>query len=201
MRETVPEGMIDQRSDLLAELMDRQRICDVIHRYCRATDRLDADLFRTTFWEDGGFDGGPAEGPALNIIPSLLDGVVRDMWATSHHSVSNILIELADDRAFVETYLTAFHMSHPTHESRAALIGEQNALRAGFTGGDVIEFIFGGRYIDMFERRGGEWRIFRRRIVPDWNRVAPYSGIATGGQYDLLLHRPRRDRGDPVYMR
>jgi hypothetical protein len=92
-------------------------------------------------------------------------------------------------------------MSHPTHVSRAALLGEQNALAAGFKDDDVVEFIFGGRYIDVFERRDGEWRISKRKIVPDWNRVAHYSGIMTGGQYDLLRHRSSRDRDDPVYSR
>lgn len=189
------------QSGQIAELFDRQQITDVIYRYCRAADRLDIELFETTFWEDGGFDGGPSEGPALEIIPPLFEGVVRDMWAASQHSVSNILIEFDGDQAFVETYLTAFHLSHPTHASRAALLGEQNALAAGFQGDDVIEFIFGGRYMDVFQRRSGEWRIFKRKIVPDWNRVALYNGIVSGGQYDLLQYRSSRDRSDPVYLR
>lgn len=173
----------------------------MIHRYCRAADRLDAELIKTTFWEDGAFDGGPADGPVLEIIGHFFENVLRDMWSVSQHSATNILIELDQDQAFVETYLTAFHLSHPNHESRAALLGEDNALAAGFKDDDVIEFVFGGRYIDQFQRRGGEWRIFRRKIVPDWNRVALYSGITTGGQYDLLRHRGSRDLRDPAYSR
>lgn len=182
-------------------MLDRQQITDVIHRYCRAADRLDVELIKTTFWEDGAFDGGPSEGPILEIIAPFFENVVRHMWATSHHGVSNILIELDGDQAFVETYLTALHLSHPNHESRAALLGEENALAAGFKDDDVAEFTFGGRYIDLFQRRNGEWRIFRRKIVPDWNRVALYSGITAGGQYDLLRHRPSRDFRDSVYSR
>ncbi|MFC4595490.1 nuclear transport factor 2 family protein [Sphingobium tyrosinilyticum] len=185
----------------IAQLLDRQQITDFIHRYCRAADRLDVDLIKTTFWEYGAFDGGPSEGPVLDIIAAFFENVVRHMWPTSHHAVSNILIELDGNQAFVETYLTALHLSHPQHDSRAALLGEENALDAGFKGDDVAEFIFGGRYIDLFQRRGGEWRIFRRKIVPDWNRVGLYSGITTGGQYDLLRHRSSRDRHDPAYSR
>lgn len=192
---------MSRQNEQIAALLDRQQIADVIHRYCRAADRLDVELFKTTFWEDGGFDGGPAEGPATEIIPYLLEKLIPDMWERSQHSISNILIELDEDRAFVEMYLTAFHLSHPTHASRAALLGEQNALAAGFKSEDVIEFIFGGRYIDIFERRNGEWRIFKRKIVPEWNRVALYTGIRDGGQYDLLRHRSSRDRSDPVYVR
>lgn len=184
-----------------AELLDRQRITDVIHRYCRAADRLDVELFKTTFWEDGGFDGGPAEGPAVEILPHLFENVVCHMWETSQHTVSNILIELEGDRAYVESYLTALHLSHPTHASRAGLLGEANARAAGFKDHDVVEFILGGRYIDVFECRGGEWRIFRRKIIPVWNRMAIYGGITSGGQYDLLQYRSTRDRSDPVYTR
>lgn len=62
---------MDYRHGDTAALIDRQRITDVIHRYCRATDRLDVQLFMTTFWEDGGFEGGPAVGSAIEVIPSL----------------------------------------------------------------------------------------------------------------------------------
>ncbi|MFC4594561.1 nuclear transport factor 2 family protein [Sphingobium tyrosinilyticum] len=192
---------MDSQSAAIELLLDHQQITNVIHRYCRAADRLDVELFRTTFWGDGGFDGGPAEGPAVKIIPHLFENLMPDMWEASQHSISNILIELEGDRALVESYLTAFHLSHPTHASRAALLGEKNALAAGFKDDDVIEFIFGGRYIDVFEKRSGEWRILNRKIVPGFNRVERYTGIRDGGQYDLLKHRSSRDRDDPVYAR
>lgn len=192
---------MDSQSAAIELLLDHQQITQVIHRYCRAADRLDVELFRTTFWEDGGFDGGPAEGPALEIIPHLFENLMPEMWEASQHSISNILIELEGDRAFVESYLTAFHLSHPTHASRSALLGEKNALAAGFKDDDVIEFIFGGRYIDLFEKRSSEWRILKRKIVPVFNRVERYTGIKNGGQYDLLKHRSSRDRDDPVYAR
>lgn len=185
----------------LVQMLDRQQITDVIHRYCRAADRLDVELFRTTFWEDGRFDGGPAEGPVVEIIPYLFETLMPDMWEVSQHSISNILIEFEGDKAFVESYLTAFHLSHPTHASRAALMGEANAIDFGFKDDDVIEFIFGGRYIDLFEKRDGEWRILTRKIVPGFNRAAIYAGIRAGGQYDLLRHRSSRDRSDPIYSR
>lgn len=192
---------MDNQSVAISQMLDRQQITDVVHRYARAADRLDVELFKTTFWEDGGFDGGPVEGPALAIIPQLFEKLIPEMWEVSQHSISNILIELDGDRAYVEMYLTAFHLSHPTHASRAALLGEENALAAGFKDDDVIEFTFGGRYLDIFERRQGEWRIFKRKIVPAFNRVELYTGIREGGQYDLLKHRSSRDRSDPVYLR
>ncbi|WP_176599200.1 MULTISPECIES: nuclear transport factor 2 family protein [Sphingobium] len=199
MTAPLPEGSAQSS---LARLLDRQQIIDLIYRYCRAADRLDLELIKTAFWEDGAFDGGPAEGPILEIIPTLFEAVLPEMWLASQHIVSNILIEFeGEQRAYVETYLTAIHVSHGTHASRAALIGEDNARALNFKSNDTIEFTLGGRYIDVFARRDGEWRILRRKIVPEWNRVALYTGISTGGQYELLQHRSSRDREDPVYRR
>ncbi len=181
------------------ELVDRQQISDVIHRYCRAADRLDIDLFKTVFWDDGVYEGGPADGPASAFIPALIGDVVRNMFVVSHHAVSNILIELDGDVAHAETYLVAYHLSHPTPESRAALIGRENAEAAGYADDQVIEFILGARYIDRFERRNGDWRIAKRKLVPEWNQVANYSGILKGGQLDLLRLRGSRDLSDPLY--
>ncbi len=185
----------------LQGLIDKQQISDVIHTYCRAADRLDIDLFHTVFWDDGVYDGGPASGPASSFIPALLGDVVRNMFAASQHCVSNILIELDGDVAYAETYLVAFHLSHPTAASRAALLGQENAAAAGYADDQVIEFILGARYIDRFERRNGAWRISKRKLVPEWNQVAKYSGISTGGQLDLLKLRASRDRSDPLYSR
>ena len=30
---------------------------------------------------------------------------------------------------------------------------------------------FGGRYIDRFERRGGEWKIAHRAVVHEWDKI------------------------------
>jgi hypothetical protein len=50
------------------------------------------------------------------------------------------------------------------------------------------------RYIDRMERIEGEWRIARRRMVLDWQRVEPVTGV------DLTNVGGRRDRSDPSYL-
>ncbi len=36
--------------------------------------------------------------------------------------------------------------------------------------GVVLE-TFGGRYVDRFERRDGEWKIAHRTVVHEWDKV------------------------------
>ena len=46
----------------LHEQRDRALITDLIHRYSRAVDRLDADLLRSVYWPDGTDDHGRPHG-------------------------------------------------------------------------------------------------------------------------------------------
>jgi hypothetical protein len=64
--------------------------------------------------------------------------------------VSNILIEFRDaSHAGVETYF--------------------NALQRGAgPDGVVRQVLLAGRYCDLFEKRGGEWRVAQRIVVYDW---------------------------------
>ena len=49
-----PIGGIRQMvTDALRELSDKQAITEVIYRYCRGLDRMDADLVRAV-WHPGG---------------------------------------------------------------------------------------------------------------------------------------------------
>ena len=39
--------------------------------------------------------------------------------------------------------------------------------------GQVIETMFGGRYLDELEKRNGEWRISKRTYILDWAHQFP----------------------------
>ena len=58
------------------------------------------------------------------------------------------------DIAQVESYVLAWH---PVYDEQAGR--ETHALA-------------GGRYLDRFERRDGEWKIADRRVVLDWTRTS-----------------------------
>ena len=158
----------------VAELIARQEITDVLHRYCRAVDRRDADLLRASYWEDAEDDHGVYRGPVDGLVAFMLG----DGLAVIHHAISNIAIEVDGDVAHVECYLDAVHR------------------REDDTG--RWDELLKARYLDRFERRAGEWRIAHRRVVYDWGRIER----ATDAWWDTLPGDwtfGARDRTDPVY--
>jgi hypothetical protein len=100
------------------------------------------------------------------------------------HLLGNSHVELQGDVAYVETYIWTF---------------------ARFTkdGRDWDTFT-GGRLMDRFERRGGEWKIAHRRTIFDWNRDTPSSeGWCLGYMNPAApgFRRGRKDPQDPSYER
>src|SRR5918994_4808595 len=96
--------MVDNEKDLeerLAVLEAREAIRDVLYRYTRGADRVDIELFKSCYWPDAydahRFWNGNAHEFADWVIPMLTQ------LHSSQHSITNPIIELAGDRAFVES--------------------------------------------------------------------------------------------------
>lgn len=165
----------------LANLLTKQEITEVLYRIARGTDRGDLELFTSGFHADGEDWHGLANGPVANIVANL----GRSTLLRTQHALSNVLIELIGDVAKVESLFTSFH---------------QRRDEAGQLWDEVLR----GRYLDLFERRDGVWKIARRVVVWDASRVEP----AAGSWFDLMRQRPgaddryifgRRDKSDMVY--
>jgi hypothetical protein len=94
------------------------------------------------------------------------------------HSVSNHQIELEGDVAWSEAYLVALHRFERD--------------------GELHDWVLGGRYVDRFERRDGEWRIAHRITVHDWSRVDRVTEV-----FELAdrFAQGSRSAEDPVYRR
>jgi hypothetical protein len=157
----------------LVALVDRREIEDVILRYCRGIDRLDLELVRSCYWPDATDSHGGFSGTRDEFVAWV--GKLLARFESTSHFVGNLLVELAGEAAVAETYAIAFHRSE---EPRASLNG-----------------IIGVRYVDRFEKRGGEWKIARRVCVTEWSRVDDVAGrlpIAPGhlrgarGERDVL---------------
>ena len=158
----------------VSALLDRREIEDVILRYCRGIDRLDLELVRSCYWPDatdshGGFSGTRDE------FVAWVEKLLARFESTSHF-VGNLLVELAGDAAVTESYAIAFHRSR---EPSASLNG-----------------IIGVRYVDRFEKRGGQWRIARRVCVTEWSRVDDAAGRLPIAPEHL---RGARGKGDVLY--
>jgi hypothetical protein len=129
-------------------LIDREMIRDCLFRYARGVDRGDEAALRSAYWPDAHDCHGAYDGP--------IDGFVdraRQVWAAGArnvHAISNILIEFdGTDAATVESYFLALQ-------------------RGPGPDGVVRQFMLAGRYCDLFEKRGGDWKIARRTVVYDW---------------------------------
>ena len=155
-----------------SDVADRLAITDLIYRYCRAVDRLDIPLGHSIWHEDATADYGAGvyQGDGRGVI----DHICAQHRHTLHHShqVSNIIIELAGDRAASESYVTA-----------TLRIQDGDAQR---------QITNWGRYADLWSRREGRWGLDRRIAIRDFDEqrmVVPLADHQVG----------RRDLSDPSY--
>jgi hypothetical protein len=159
-----------------ARLADEAAIQAVLAIYCRAVDRADAELLARCFWHDSSVDYGSYNGPAQPFCPLLVDAIRN--WGQTHHQLGQTLIEFVGEaKARAETYVTASHFP---------------------ASGQGEEMTYLGRYLDVFEKRGAQWRISARVIVMSWTKLTPASHDPQGGVVAGLrsaAHRP----DDPLY--
>lgn len=164
----------------LHAVLDRQDIHDALTRFARGIDRFDRELFLSAFHPDATvaaseFVGAPAD---LYAWASALHGAGQ---SSTQHSLLNHSCDLDGDEAHTETYY---------------LFAARNV--------DGSAFLAGGRYIDRFTRRDGEWRIFVRDTVVDWSGLLPAAPErpdapeVPGRDANGL---PARDTSDPSYRR
>ncbi len=156
---------------------DKLAISEVIYRYCRSLDRLDQGLCASVFHDDASVDYGAAiyQGPIADFLPFAMQfqGAMRE----AQHCVTNTLIDVDGDRAFSEAYVYAYHIQERE--------------------GKAFELIVGARYLDVFTRRQGEWRIAQRTEVIDWGQERVLTD-------EWLVRNPGLLRGahnqrDPLY--
>jgi len=185
----------------LQELVDRQKIYHVLTSYCRALDRCDVDLMKAVYWEDGYDDHGVFAGNAQQFAEFIIQGI-QDWFEVTMHAICNVHMELQGDIADTEAYLFAYHKVKGTPEKVGGWFGENYLRRFSATVKDGVpqDFLYGGRYVDRLEKRGGIWRIAKRTVVMDWNINQPGSELLTEGMFKTLQIRGRRDRMDQIYQ-
>lgn len=170
-----PSG-IPSEVDRLADLADKQAIHELVLRYCRGIDRLDADSVRDCFHPDATDTHGAFSGTIEEFIVWAFRLLER--YDSTMHMVANHLVTIDGDVAVAETYGIAHH--------RSADPDPRRNLTVGF------------RYIDRIERRdGGPWRIARRIATTEWVK-APGVGSEWPIPADSAVGR--RDRSDPVFQ-
>jgi hypothetical protein len=158
-------------------LLDKQAITEQLMRYCRGIDRMDRGVLESVYWPDAIDDHVRYVGD----VPGFIDfafGFLANL--RTQHTMSNILIELiSQTEAHCESYVQAYHEG-PTPLGREELIA-------------------GARYLDVFEKRGQEWRIQRRTLVIDYYRRAASTCDWDCGRYKGLKSRGEKSPEDPLY--
>ena len=154
---------------------DRQAIYDQLVRYCRAVDRCDEAELRSVYHPDAYDDHGEYQGDVDGFV-AFVQQEVQARFRTTMHKLGNVLIEIDGDVAQSESYAV-------THHIRAE------------DGRDVDDLIIGIRYVDRFERRHGEWRIARRELRFEWQRLEALDPL--DASWTLGCQGPE----DPVYAR
>lgn len=189
--------MSDADSDL-QDLLDRRDIHDVLTRYSRALDRCDVELMKTVYWPDGTDSHGVFDGNAAEFAEFIVREI-QNWFEVTMHGLMNVHIEIAGNRAAVETYLFAYHKVRA--DKAEEIFGSRYMQMFAGKGldPDHHHFYFGGRYLDRFEKRDGEWRILNRQVVMDWNDNRPSGEILDQGQFASLRPLGSRGRDDLVY--
>ncbi len=163
----------------LRELVARSEIWQVLQRYARGLDRLDNALARSCYWDDAIEDHNHFVGSPDGFI-AFADQATMG-FVTCQHGLLNHSCELAGDDAYCETYyIFTGQLAEPPH------------------------FMSTGRYIDHFQRRGGEWRIANRVTIVEGHYALGESELGKGGPpaYGPGETRPdTRDRNDISYHR
>lgn len=135
--------------DRLRLLEDKEAIRSLLAAIARGTDRYDGDLLAGAIHPDAVLDMGGKVMTGAAFVKALQPP------ATSRpgrmHILSNERIEITDDSARSESYLVS---------CQDVLVDGVRKTR-----------IRAGRYIDRFERRGGEWKLAARTMVDEWARI------------------------------
>jgi len=132
----------------LNAFLDREKIRDCIARVARGEDRRDADAIKASYWPDASCDFGIFKG----TFAEYLDWVVPGSPAVlvTLHTLGQSVIELKGDIALAETHVASYHRINMGAEER--------------------DITLGGRYLDRFQKRNGEWRVAQRTMLYDWQQ-------------------------------
>ena len=168
-----------EMQEKLQEIIDRHEIWQVLQRYGRGLDRFDRELVRSCYFDDAIEDHGNFVGGVEDFIEWANE--TSGYFTAHHHGLMNHTCELDGDDAYCETYYLFIGVSaEPPHA------------------------VSMGRYIDHFQKRGGEWRIANRVVDIEGNFELNDSRMAAAfkADYGGAESQPfTRDRNDVSYQR
>ena len=143
----------------LEQLSDIQCIKDCAHRYCRGVDRLDEGLMKSAYWPDATDDHGVFVGNAMAFVEMCMRAHLK--WRSTNHCILNHDIELEADGV----------------HARGEIYNVSYLFRAD---AEVLD-TWHGRYLDLYEKRGHEWRIKARVCVHEGTHTQAVTAMDIDG--------------------
>ena len=137
---------MDTDAEDLRAMLDRDRIRQCLERMARGEDRRNGEMIKASCWPDSVTDYGVFKGDFDAYYAWVSPGA--EAITNTQHVLGQSYIELAGDKARVETHVVSYHRVNMGSEERDTCIG--------------------GRYLDVMEKRDGEWRIAERTMLYDW---------------------------------
>ena len=159
----------------ISSLIDRQQIHDLLMNYCRGIDRMDQALVRSCYHEDAIDEHGSFAGSVDEFMVWCWRLLSR--YTMTMHYISNMLVEIDGNRAQSECYGTAVHRGDQRYPERNLVVGF--------------------RFVDVLEKRSGQWRILRRVATTEW--VSLQSG-ETQWPIPETMRQGQRDDSDIIYQ-
>ncbi|MBD2843326.1 nuclear transport factor 2 family protein [Erythrobacter rubeus] len=169
----------------LQDLIDRHAINDVIQRYARTLDWLDDEGQGTCYWPDAEVDYGFYKGRADQFLPIVME------------------VERGSDRRWhmLSQPLIRFHSAKSASSECYGIFAGAKRQDDGTLAGNL----FGGRYLDEWEKRsegnGEEWRISARIYLLDWQSdLTDQPGFTPDPDFPLPTAQIDQS-GHPLYRR
>ncbi|MEM7666955.1 MAG: nuclear transport factor 2 family protein [Pseudomonadota bacterium] len=147
-------------------LEDRAAITDVIAAYAHAIDRRRWGMMEHLFHDDAQFQFGDLVGDWRGFVDQAR--AIIDPCLATQHQLGQIQFGFEGaDVCHTETYMTAMH-TVPAGYSIPDVFPDKAAIYSA---------VIAGRYVDRFEKRGGDWRIARRTGLYDWREFRQVEGV------------------------
>ena len=145
---------------------DREAIRDVITAYAHAIDRRRWGMMEHLFHDDARFRFGVVEGDWRGFVDQAR--AIIDPCLATQHQLGQVQFGFEGDSVcHTETYMTAMH-TIPAGYPIPDVFPDK---------GKIYSAVIAGRYVDRFEKRGGEWRIAQRTGLYDWREFREVEGV------------------------
>ncbi|NKB24238.1 MAG: hypothetical protein GKR87_07670 [Kiritimatiellae bacterium] len=135
----------EEKLKVLAAHIDKQEITEIISAWSYARDQQQWEQFRACFHEGATI--------SVSFYSGAIEGFIKRVakMGASKHVMANTRIELKEDRAVTET----------------------NVLLSSRGAEKEIDLSAWLRFVDLFEKREGSWRIVKRVAIYEKDRIDP----------------------------